>query len=90
MDSFFDSLGIVPFFQILSELPFYSILRPFYFMLFLPRNIANKRRASQLFAEETLKKRMSLGTDRPDFVDVMLRSEGEMVRGTSDPASLPL
>lgn len=90
VDSFFDSLGIVPFFQILSDLPFYSILRPFYFMLFLPRNIAAKRRTSQLFAEETLKKRTSLGTDRPDFVDAMLRGEGEMVSSTSDPSCSPL
>lgn len=79
VESFFDSLGIVPFLQILTYLPFFSILMPLYFMLFLPKHIGDKRRTSQLFAEETLKKRISLGTDRPDFVDAMLKGEGEMV-----------
>lgn len=79
VDSFFDSLGIVPFFQILDHLPLSSILKPLYFVLFMPKHIADKRRTSQLFAEETLKKRISLGTERPDFVDAMLKGEGELV-----------
>lgn len=79
VESFFDSLGVVPFLQIFGNLPFYSLLMPLYLMLVLPKNIAAKRRTSQLFTEETLKKRISLGTDRPDFVDAMLKGEGETV-----------
>lgn len=77
VESFFDSLGVVPFMQVISHLPLYSVLKPFYYMALLPKHIASKFRTSQIFSEESLKKRMSLGTDRPDFVHSMLRGEGE-------------
>ncbi|KAG8167371.1 hypothetical protein KVR01_003060 [Diaporthe batatas] len=78
VETLFDSLGVVPIQQIIYNLPLYSVLKAFYFMLFVPRHIMTKRQTSQLFSEETLKKRMSLATDRPDYVDAMLRGEGEM------------
>lgn len=79
VESFFDALGTIPFMQVLSNLPLYSVLKPFYTKLFLPKHIATRRRTSEQFAEEMLKKRISLGTDRPDFVDAMLKGDGEMV-----------
>lgn len=84
VETFFDSLGVVPVQQIICNLPFYSTLKLFYFMLFMPKHIATRRRTSMQFSEETLKKRISLGTDRPDYVDAMLRGEGDMV-GISSP-----
>jgi cytochrome P450 len=77
VESFFDSLGIVPYLQAFCNLPLYSILMPLYLILFLPKNIATKRHISQRFTEETLRKRINLGTARPDFVDAMLKDEGE-------------
>lgn len=77
VDSFFDSLGIVPYLQTFCNLPFSSLLMPFYLIFFLPKNIATQRRTSQLYTEETLKKRMGLETDRPDFVDAMLKGGDE-------------
>jgi cytochrome P450 len=79
VESFFDSLGVVPIVQTLCSLPLYSLLMPLYVMLFMPKNIAAERRTSQQFTEEMLKKRKSLGTDRPDFLDAMLKGEGELV-----------
>ncbi|KAF4921780.1 Cytochrome P450 monooxygenase hmp1 [Colletotrichum viniferum] len=61
----------------ISALPFFSILAPLYFMLFIPKNVATQRRTSQQFAEESLKKRLSLSTDRPDFVRAMLKGGKE-------------
>ncbi|KAF4840775.1 Trichothecene C-15 hydroxylase [Colletotrichum siamense] len=77
VESFFDSMKIIPAIQAISDLPFFSILAPLYFMLFIPKNVATQRRTSQQFAEESLKKRLSLGTDRPDFVQAMLKGGKE-------------
>ncbi|KAJ3956530.1 hypothetical protein N0V92_006902 [Colletotrichum tropicale] len=79
VESFFDSMKIIPAIQAISDLPFFSILAPLYFMLFIPKNVATQRRTSQQFAEESLKKRLSLGTDRPDFVQAMLKGGKEHV-----------
>ncbi|KAF6829319.1 trichothecene c-15 hydroxylase [Colletotrichum musicola] len=72
VDSFFESMKIIPAVQSISDLPLFSILKPLYFLLFIPKEAATQRRTSQLFAEESLKKRLSLTTERPDFVQAML------------------
>lgn len=79
VESFFDSMKLIPAIEAISDLPFFSILAPLYFMLFIPKNLATQRRTSQQSAEESLKKRLGLGTDRPDFVQAMLKGGKEHV-----------
>ncbi|KAF9877225.1 trichothecene c-15 hydroxylase [Colletotrichum karsti] len=77
VDSLNDSVGLFPVVQVISGLPFSSILKPLYFWLMTPKGVAEKRGFSRSFAEETLKKRIALGSDRPDFVDAMLKADKE-------------
>ncbi|OHW90976.1 trichothecene c-15 hydroxylase [Colletotrichum incanum] len=74
VDGLFDSMGSVPVIQALNDFPFFTMLKPLYFIFFLPRRLLEQRRLSQLFAEEHLKKRLSLGGDRPDFVQAMIKN----------------
>ncbi|GKT87518.1 trichothecene C-15 hydroxylase [Colletotrichum tofieldiae] len=79
VEGFFDSMGSIPVIQALNDFPLFTILKPLYFILFLPKRLLEQRRLSQAFAEEHLKKRFSLGSDRPDFVQAMIKSPEKYV-----------
>ncbi|TDZ36157.1 Trichothecene C-15 hydroxylase [Colletotrichum trifolii] len=73
VESFFQSMKMIPVVQALHDLPFYSFLKPIYFLLLIPKMVLETRRGSQQFAEEALRKRLLLKGDRADFVDAMIR-----------------
>lgn len=83
VDSFFESMKFIPVVQSIRNLPLFSILKPLYFLLLIPKAVATQRRTSQLFAEESLKKRLSLTAERPDFVQAMLQRGKEYVSQAS-------
>ncbi|OBR06538.1 Cytochrome P450 monooxygenase [Colletotrichum higginsianum IMI 349063] len=74
VESFFDSLGSVAFMQVLHDFPFFPLLKPLYCALVFPSRLLEQHRLSQELAEESLKKRLSLQGDRPDFVHAMIKS----------------
>ncbi|EXK76357.1 hypothetical protein FOQG_18898 [Fusarium oxysporum f. sp. raphani 54005] len=74
VDSFFESMKFMALVQALKDFPLYDLLGPIILRLFVPRDAARKREASDEFARVTLEKRINLGTNRPDFVDAMLNT----------------
>ncbi|KAI9150750.1 Trichothecene C-15 hydroxylase [Paramyrothecium foliicola] len=77
VESLFDALRIIPFLTALKALPFYSICRPVYFALFMPKDVAEKRRLTEEFSTERLNERLALKGERPDFVDAMIKNTAE-------------
>ncbi|EKG13709.1 Cytochrome P450 [Macrophomina phaseolina MS6] len=73
VDILFDSMKYYPIMQALHDFPMFKVLKPILLALFMPRDLLRKRQTSVEFSRETLHKRINLGTERPDFVEAMLK-----------------
>lgn len=76
----FSSLATISLIQALKDLPFFKVLAPLYFAAMMPSDFLKNKATTGKFAEETVKKRLELSVDRPDFVQAMLKKNADYVR----------
>lgn len=86
VDNILNSLKVLPLSQALHYFPIPAFLRGPLSVLLAPKEVLNGEALITNYTKVTLKKRMSLGSERPDFVDAMLEKGGEYVR---DPSTAP-
>lgn len=79
VDNILNSLKAIPLVQALHYFPIPAVLRDPFFILLAPKEVLNGEALIYDYSKAALKKRMSLGSDRPDFVDAMLKKGGEYV-----------
>lgn len=92
VDNILNSLKVLPLSQALHYFPIPSFIRGPLFVLLAPKEVLNGEALITNYTKATLKKRMSLGSERPDFVDAMLKKGGEYVSyplTTSNSRELP-
>ncbi|KAG9231681.1 cytochrome P450 [Amylocarpus encephaloides] len=73
VEMLFSTLAAIPLVQALKDLPFFKLLAPLYFITMMPSDSLKNQAIVGKFAEESIKKRLSLPIDRPDFVQAMLK-----------------
>lgn len=79
VDNILNSLKTIPLNQALHYFPIPTFLRRPLFFLLASKEVLNGEALILNYSQAALKKRMSLGSERPDFVDAMLRKGGEYV-----------
>lgn len=79
VDNILNSLKVLPLMQALHYFPLPAFLRGPLFVLLAPKEVLKGEALITNYTKATLKKRLSLGSERPDFVDAMLRKGGEYV-----------
>lgn len=79
VDNIVISMKFLPLVQALHYFPIPASLRGPLFLLTAPKEILSGNDLLNNYSQAALKKRMSLGSKRPDFVDAMLRKGGEYV-----------
>lgn len=79
VDKIVDTIKVLPLNQALHYLPIPASLRDPIFLLTAPREVLAGDKFLRSFSQAAIKKRISLGSERPDFVDAMLRKGGEYV-----------
>ncbi|KAK2604636.1 hypothetical protein N8I77_007549 [Diaporthe amygdali] len=77
VDNILNSLKVLPLNQALHYFPIPAALRDPLFLLSAPKEVLNGEALITNYSKAALKKRMSLGSERPDFVDAMLQKGGE-------------
>ncbi|KAG6364621.1 hypothetical protein INS49_006224 [Diaporthe citri] len=77
VDNILNSLKVLPLNQALHYFPIPAFLRGPLFVLLAPKEVLNGDSLIINYSRETLNKRRSLGSERPDFVDAMLKKGGE-------------
>ncbi|KAL1848517.1 hypothetical protein Daus18300_013570 [Diaporthe australafricana] len=77
VDNICNSLKVLPLVQALHYFPIPSALRKPLFLLLAPKEVISGEALLIDYSQAALKKRMSLGSERPDFVDAMLKKGGE-------------
>ncbi|KAI7778544.1 hypothetical protein LA080_002054 [Diaporthe eres] len=77
VDNILNSLKVLPIRQALHYFPIPAFLRGPLCLLLAPKEVINGEALIINYRRAALKKRMSLGSERPDFVDAMLKKGGE-------------
>jgi cytochrome P450 len=79
VDILFDSMKYIPIMQALQDFPFFTVLKPLLFAIFMPSDMLKNRQTSVEFSRKAVNKRISLGTERPDFIGAMLKERDDYV-----------
>lgn len=79
VDNILNSLKFLPIRQAMHYFPIPAFLRGPLTLVLAPKEVINGDALITNYSREALKKRMSLGSERPDFVEAMLNKGGEYV-----------
>lgn len=86
VDNIVNSIKVLPLNQALQYFPIPAALRGPLFLLLAPREVLSGEALLTNYSQAAIKKRTALGSERPDFVDAMLKKGGEYV---SSPCTIP-
>lgn len=90
VDNIVNNIKVLPLSQALHYFPIPAVLRGPLFLLLAPKETLRAETLITNYSQAAIKKRMSLGSERPDFVDSMLRKGGEYVGSLSATRALVL
>jgi cytochrome P450 len=79
VDNIVNTIKVLPLNQALHYFPIPAGLRGPLFLLLAPKETLSGDALLKNFSQAAIKKRMSLGSERPDFVEAMLKTGGEYV-----------
>lgn len=79
VDNIVNGIKVLPLNQALHYFPIPASLRGPMFLLTAPKETLTGDKLMRGFSQAAIKKRISLGLERPDFVDAMLRKGGDYV-----------